>query len=149
MCPSVPSFPTARVEAERPNARREYEHFDQAENWEFTVPAGTVFVTAVTFSGRPDLFYIRNVGTQLSLRFREPGEAGGPRLVVGANSDLTIRTCSRIVEVLDPAGGGGQFLAGYALYHTRNIDRRESRRGPLASDVRPREQGAPEQLEPR
>jgi hypothetical protein len=149
MCPSVPSFPGARQEAERPPGRREYESFDSYEHTDFVVPAGTGFVVAMTFSGLPDRIRVRTTNNGYIVRLTNPGETPQNPVAVFISELSVFPTPARIVECRDPGGAGGGTISVTGYYATRNIDRRVSRRGPLASDVRARDQGAPEQISPR
>src|SRR5882724_2290740 len=118
--PSAPRSVNPRHEAERPTARREYESNDQFEGFEFTLGAGAPFQQAVQFSGRPDSIVIRNIGTQVRVRFRELGEAANQAYVLAQNVTEDFKVSARIVEVQDPGAAGGQFISGYGRYATRN-----------------------------
>jgi hypothetical protein len=147
--PSAPRAIAARREGEKPTARREYESYDWYEGVNVAVPAGTTPVPLFTFSGMPDRIMVYMSGGTHFVRLRNPGEAAGAEIVLTGLTQLEFRVGARIVEIRDATGAGGSNANIVGYYGTRSIDRRASRRGPLASDVRARDQGAPEQLEPR
>jgi len=147
--PSAPKAIPARREAERPTARREYESFDNYQHADFVVPAGTAFVEAIQFSGLPERLRVRSTNNGYQVRLRNPGEPPQDPMAVFVSEITNIPLGARIVECRDPGGAGGGTISITGYWPSRAIDKRTSRRGPLASDVRPREQGAPEQLEPR
>lgn len=147
--PSAPEKIGARGEAERPPATREYESSDQFEGFEFTLAAGAGFQQVVQFAGRPDAIVLRVVGTQLRVRFREPGEAANQPYVIQGGTTEEFKVAGRIVEMQDPGAAGTQFVSGYGRYASRHIERRQGRRGPLRTTVHDYETAAPEQVTPR
>jgi hypothetical protein len=149
MCPSAPGPIARREEAERPPGRREYESFDSQETTIIAVPAGGVAVDVFTFSGLPDSIELTTGGGSHAYRLRNPGEPPTGEALIPANTPVQTRTGYRTIMVRDLSGAGGQNLSITGRYGSRNIDRRVSRRGPLASDVRTRDQAPPEQIAPR
>ena len=147
--PSVPPAVTPRREAESPTARREYDAYETTETPRFTVPAGTEFVLAAQFSGRPDVLQISHSGANLVFQIQNRG---------GSNRYLWVATSTAFdgripgreeVWVRDTTGAGAQTVNIVGLWGSHAIERRRSNSGPQTADVRPREQGAPEQLELR
>jgi hypothetical protein len=147
--PSAPGPINSRPEAENPTARREYESFDWYEEISGVLAAGTAFVELGTFSGKPDRIRARVSASSADIRLRNPGEAAGSPIRVRLSEDENVYAGSRIVEARDPAGAGGATVFVTGFFHSRHIDRRESRRGPTLSDVRARAEAPPEQIEPR
>lgn len=147
--PCTPPAVGARREAERPTARREYESFDWYEAATLVVPITGVFTEVITFSGMPDSIQLHTGSASTQYRLRNPGEPPGSQLFFEANTTIDLKMGARIVEAANPTAAAGLRVNVTGRYGSRNIDRRTSRRGPLASDVRARDQGAPEQLEPR
>lgn len=142
-------MPAARVEAERATARREYESFDSHDTVLATVLTTTAFVDAATFGNRPERITIDvNPAGVFGVRFRNRGEAPTSRIDVISAGRITFPFGYEIVELQQTFTASAVFTV-IAHYPTRAIDRRVSHRGPLASDVRARDTGAPEQLEPR
>lgn len=147
--PSVPSFPAPRREAERPTAGREYESFDWYEEIIANVPAGSAFSEIGRFSGRPGKVILRSRLATAEIRFRRLGGPPGDAIRVRSTDVFEVATGEQIVEARDVAGAGGDSVQVTGLIPTRHIDRRDTAPGPRLSDVRAREQGAPEQLDPR
>jgi len=147
--PSTPSLPSARAEAERPTGRREYESFEWYEVLRGVAQGTVAFNEVGTFSGRPDSIIIEVITASVEIRFRNRGEAPGSVALFTTAGVREFHVSAEIVEMRDPGFGGGQVVLAIGRYASRAIERRQSRRGPLLTDVRPREQGAPEQLEPR
>jgi hypothetical protein len=147
--PSAPGPIDARQEAERPAARREYESFDWYEAATLTLAANATFQEVITFSGRVGRVDVEISAGPLNLRFRNRGEAAGSSIRLTATGVHELRNVCEIVEIQDPAGGGTQVVTATGWHPLRHIDRRESRRGPTLSDVRPRDQAPPEQIELR
>jgi hypothetical protein len=149
MCPSVPSFPTARGEAERPTARREYTSVEAVDSGSAILPAGAGFIEVAQFGAPPDSITVYTNSAFTQLRLSNRGEAPRTTGIFAGTAPIELQVRCDRVEAADPTGAGAGRVTALGRYASRNIDRRESRRGPLDSDVRPREQGAPEQLEPR
>lgn len=147
--PSVPSFPRARQEAERPTAGREYESFESVEPFTAVLPAGTAFTEIAPFSGTTDSVLVHATAAGIEVRVRRRGEAPGRAFTLPANDVVELRTGAESLEARDSGGVGGQTVIVLGRFASRTIERRVSRRGPLASDMRPRDQAAPELIEPR
>ncbi len=146
---SAPRAVRARGEAERPPGRREYTSYDQHETITAILPAVATFSEVGTFSGRPDRIVFTIGGFPVEVRLRNRGEAPGS-VTRMLNTAQTIELPgAEIVEARDPTGAGTQTVNAVGFYASRHIERRTSRRGPLLTDVRARDQGAPEQLNPR
>jgi len=134
MCPSAPSYPPERRSAQRPVSRREYEGYDWYEEFLFTIPAGTAFVEAGRFSGRPDKIIARCNASSQEIRLRRQGEAPGSTIRLRIAEPLTIPTGAEIVEARDPSGAGAGVIFVTALFSSRAIDIRDNRPGPVREE---------------
>lgn len=147
--PSAPSAIAARAQAERPVSHREHLSNDWYEEFSFTLPATTAFSEACTFSGYPSTVIARVSANTADVVLKNPGEAAGSPVRIQNLVVIEIGCGGRTVLARDPTGAGGGVLSILARYPSRNIDVRESRRGPVLSHTRQDELQGPTQYEPR
>jgi hypothetical protein len=147
--PSAPSAPARRAIAESPTGRREYEAYESSETPRFTVPAGTEFVLAAQFGGRPDAIQISHSGANLVFKIQNRG-GGNAFLWVATSTSFDTRIPGREeIWVRDTTGAGAQTVNMIGLWGSRSIETRRNNGGPGPSIVRPRNEAGPEQIDSR
>ncbi len=130
--PPDPALPGEARGTPRQTADRTYESFEWYESFMFTVPAGTTFVDAGAFSGRPDSiqFQVSAIGTDV--RFRNRGEAPGATIRVNVTGTQNIAVAAEVVEIRDPAGAGGQVIVVIGRFVHRSALHRSGVQAPVA-----------------
>jgi hypothetical protein len=121
----VRGYPTREpAVAQQPEPVPSADSFGWFEEFSAVAPAGTTFVEAFRFSGRPDGIHLATSGGVLDVRLRPRGGSPSTAYNITDQQKSEMQATGEIVEFRDPSGAGGTTLYGTGRFVRAGVEPR-------------------------